>query len=51
MENIPQEIIDRINTLKQDQKEKVIKYIKREIEVGRIPSVDELSSIIRYLNE
>lgn len=51
MENIPQEIIDKINTLKQDQKEKVIKYIKREIEVGRTPSIDELSSIIRYLNE
>lgn len=51
MENIPEEIIQKINSLKQDHKDKVVKYIKREIEVGRTPSVEELSSIIRYLNE
>lgn len=51
MENIPEEIIQKINALKQEQKFKVVKYIEREIEVGRTPSVEELSSIIRYLNE
>ncbi|MBK8397207.1 MAG: hypothetical protein IPL26_18480 [Leptospiraceae bacterium] len=51
MENIPEEIIQKINSLKQDHKFKVIKYIEREIEVGRTPSIEELSSIIRYLDE
>ncbi|MBP7282801.1 MAG: hypothetical protein KBA66_14560 [Leptospiraceae bacterium] len=51
MENIPEEIIQKINSLKQDQKFKVIKYIEREIEVGRTPSIEELSSIIRYLDD
>ncbi len=51
MENIPEEIIEKINALQQDHKFKVIKYIEREIEVGRTPSVEELSSIIRYLKE
>ncbi len=51
MENIPEEIIQKINALKQEHKFKVVKYIEREIEVGRTPSIEELSSIIRYLNE
>lgn len=51
MENIPEEIIQKINSLQQDHKFKVIKYIEREIEVGRTPSIEELSSIIRYLQE
>ena len=51
MENIPEEIIQKINALKQEYKMKVVKYIEREIEVGRTPSMEELSSIIRYLNE
>ncbi|HRG45510.1 MAG TPA: hypothetical protein PLX69_21570 [Leptospiraceae bacterium] len=51
MENIPEEIIGKINSLQQDHKFKIIKYIEREIEVGRTPSVEELSSIIRYLKE
>jgi len=51
MENIPEEIIQKINALKQEYKFKVVKYIEREIEVGRTPSIEELSSIIRYLSE
>ena len=51
MENIPEEIIEKINSLQQDHKFKIIKYIEREIEVGRTPSEEELSSIIRYLKE
>jgi hypothetical protein len=49
MESIPKEIIERIESLPEDKKHKIVKFITRETEVGRIPSLNELETIINYL--
>jgi hypothetical protein len=47
--SIPEEIQKELEFLDIDKKEKVLRYIHRENEVGRYPSKDELLEIIRYL--
>lgn len=47
--SIPEDIQKELNILDFDKKEKILRYIQRESEVGRHPSRDELLEIIRYL--
>lgn len=47
--SIPEDITREIENLDAEKKEKVLRYILRENEVGRFPARDELLEIIHYL--
>ncbi len=47
--SIPEEIVKEMESLDAEKKEKVLRYILRENEVGRYPARDELLEIIHYL--
>jgi hypothetical protein len=52
MESLPQDLADIIEALSEEKKFKILKFITRETEMGgRVPSRQEISTIINYLNE
>ncbi len=52
MQGLSEEIFNLINSLTEDKKLKITNFIKRESEMGgKIPSLNELKTIISYLNE
>lgn len=46
---IPQSVLDEINKLDLEKKDKVLKYIQREQEMGGEPAPEEILEIIKYL--
>lgn len=52
MKNLSEEIFNLIDSMSDDKKTKILNFIKRETELGgKIPNVNELKTIINYLNE
>ncbi len=52
MESLPQDLANIIEALSDEKKFKILKYITRETEMGgRLPSSQEIKTIINYLQE
>jgi hypothetical protein len=45
----PKELLQKIESLSKDKRERILKFIQREEEVGRQPATSELQEIVDYL--
>lgn len=51
MKDLSEKIKKRIQALDNSRRNKILKFLTRELEVGRTPSDEEIENILRYLEQ